>query len=192
VRITLRVHSLRAKKGKSAAKSADELLEANITRLEETIKRLPESLATQEQLESTLVPDINQKEFGPLIKDTATRYNVPLSIVTALLSVENAQLNPNAQGPVITSGSHKGDRAHGLFQLMEKTARGLGVDRKDVAGNIEGGIKLLAENFQRTGNWRDAISMYHSGVTYDEAKNRSDGNMKTVDYVARILERAGV
>jgi hypothetical protein len=93
---------------------------------------------------------------------------------------------------MITKGSHKGDRAAGLFQIMEKTAQGLGIDRNSVEGNIEGGIKLLAENFARTGNWRDAIAMYHSGVTFDEAKNRTDGGMKTVDYVARILQRAGL
>jgi hypothetical protein len=181
-----------AKKTKSAAKSADEQTDEMIGKLTEAIQRLPQGLASQSELEARNVPDINQKEFGPLIKDTASRYNVPLNVVTALLSVENAGLDPNAKGPVITKGSHKGDRAAGLFQIMEKTAQGLGIDRNSVEGNIEGGIKLLAENFARTGNWRDAIAMYHSGVTFDEAKDRTDGGMKTVDYVARILQRAGL
>jgi hypothetical protein len=175
---------------KSAARQAEELGDALI----EKFNRLPQELATAQELTSRMAVNIDDKPFGPLIKDKAQQYGVPLNIVTALLSVENAGLDPNAAGPEITNpkSSHYGDRAKGLFQLMAKTASGLGVNRDTVEGNIEGGIKLLAENYARTGNWRDAISMYHSGVSYNEAGKRHDGGMTTHNYVARILDRAGI
>ena len=58
--------------------------------------------------------------------------------------------------------------------------------------NIDLGLWILAENYKATGNWRDALSMYHSGVSYDKAGSRNDGNIATQDYVDSIMSASGL
>ena len=46
---------------------------------------------------------------------------------------------------------------------MPQTAVGLGVDPSDVDQNISGGVSLLAQLYQKFGNWSQALSAYNSG-----------------------------
>jgi hypothetical protein len=43
-----------------------------------------------------------------------------------------SSMNPNAKGPVLQSGMHKGDQAHGLLQIMPKTAPEVGFSAEDI------------------------------------------------------------
>lgn len=51
----------------------------------------------------------------------------------------------------------------GVFQLMQSTATGLGVDPTDVAQNIQGGVTLLNQLLARYGNPAKALAAYNWG-----------------------------
>lgn len=93
------------------------------------------------------------------IYDEATNQGVPPSIALAVAQQESgiAQWTPNGNLVTGTSGEI------GVFQIMPQTAVGLGVDPSDVDQNISGGISLLAQLFQKYGNWSQALSAYNSG-----------------------------
>jgi soluble lytic murein transglycosylase-like protein len=82
-------------------------------------------------------------------------------------------------------------QAFGLGQITADTARLYGVENVQALSpeqNIQLAFRILLDNFQATGNWQDALSMYHSGVNLQTAarQRRNDGNMSTVDYVRGI------
>jgi len=81
----------------------------------------------------------------------------------AALAEQESSLNPNIKGPVISKGTHKGDRPIGIFQMMAKTAKGAGVDRFNVDENIGWGI----------GNINDFTKKLEaSGLSHEEAFNK--------------------
>ncbi len=80
----------------------------------------------------------------------------------------------------------------GLGQVMASTAAAYGItDRSKLnpAQQADLSMRVLGDNLKRTGNIRDAVAMYHSGTTYDEAARRhlTDGQQSTTDYVDSIL-----
>lgn len=64
---------------------------------------------------------------------------------------------------------NKSSGAHGLFQLMDQTAQGLGVNRYNVGENIGGGIKYLHQQIKTFGNVPDALMAYNWGPGYVKA-----------------------
>jgi soluble lytic murein transglycosylase-like protein len=94
-----------------------------------------------------------------LIYSEALAKGVPPSIALAVAQQESgvSQWTPNGNLVTGTSGEV------GVFQIMPATAAGLGVDPSDVNQNIAGGISLLAQLFQKYGNWSAALSAYNSG-----------------------------
>ncbi|RIX59365.1 lytic transglycosylase domain-containing protein [Paenibacillus nanensis] len=93
--------------------------------------------------------------FGELIQSAAAKYGVDPSLIGAVIKTESG-FNPDAQ-------SHAG--AKGLMQLMDGTARGLGVsDAFDPAQNVEGGTKYLAMLLRKYGgNEAVALAAYNAG-----------------------------
>src|SRR5262245_33039064 len=71
---------------------------------------------------------------------------------------EESRGNPDAVSP-------KG--AIGLMQVMPETAREMGVDPEEMRRNpwlqIATGTKYLIQQYQRFGNWRDALMAYVGG-----------------------------
>src|SRR6185503_10835256 len=88
-----------------------------------------------------------------LISTTAARLGVPLSIALAVAQRESG-LNQNARGAAGEIG---------VFQLMPGTAAGLGVNPYDLNQNVEGGIRYLADNYRRFGDWELALQAYNGG-----------------------------
>ncbi len=73
-------------------------------------------------------------DYDPIVKELAAQYGWDWRLISAIMYVES-RFNPEAE-------SWGG--AHGLMQLMPKTARALGVqDLKDPRENIRGGILML-------------------------------------------------
>lgn len=93
--------------------------------------------------------------FGGLIQSAAAKYGIDPTLIHAVIQTESG-FNPVAQ-------SHAG--AKGLMQLMDGTARGLGVsDSFDPAQNVEGGTKYLAMLLRKYGgNKAVALAAYNAG-----------------------------
>lgn len=134
----------------------------------------------------------------PLFKQTVTaasKYGVPEDVALVLAGHEG-KFNPKAE-----ADAGKGRTAWGPMQIVDtihnaETLRLYGKKVKDLSPqqNIDYGMRLLAENYKATGNWKDAMAMYHSGVSLSEAtrQGRSDGNIRTADYIRGLASAAGM
>lgn len=115
-------------------------------------------------------------EFLTLAQSAARRHGVPADLFARLIQQESGW-NPQAV-------SHKG--AIGLAQLMPGTARTLGVNPRDVAQNLDGGARYLAQQYRRFGNWRLALAAYNAGPGAVEQHGGIPPYRETQDYVRVI------
>jgi soluble lytic murein transglycosylase-like protein len=106
------------------------------------------------------------------------------------VATAESSLNPN------TPDSSAG--AIGLFQLMPATAAWLGVNPRDVAQNIQGGVKYLAYLLSKFGDVSEALAAYDWGeghVTSAVAQYGQDwlaeAPSETQIYVTKILNALG-
>lgn len=91
-----------------------------------------------------------------LIRDEATKQGVPPELALSVAEQESG-FDPTVHNP---SG------AHGTFQLMPATAKGLGVDPTDPIQNITGGVTYLKQLLdQHQGNLTDALNQYGGDLT---------------------------
>ena len=96
-----------------------------------------------------------QLAFDDLISSAASRYGIDPALVKAVVQTESG-FDPNA---VSQAG------AKGLMQLMDDTARGLGVnDSFDPAQNIDGGTRFLSYLLRKyDGQVTPALAAYNAG-----------------------------
>lgn len=128
--------------------------------------------------------------YDALITQSAERYGVDPALVKAVVRTESA-FNPYA---VSRAG------AKGLMQLMDATARSLGVDDPfDPAQNVAGGTRYLAYLLGKyDGSVKAALAAYNAGpgrvdrlgILTDEAFDEKLLLLpeETRDYVAKVLE----
>ncbi len=123
----------------------------------------------------------NGGSFKPIIRRAARRYGLDPELIRAVIDQES--------GGDTTAVSPRG--AKGLMQLMDETAREMGVSRPfDPEENIFGGARYLKKQLDRwRGDLEKALASYNAGPA---AVSRYDGVppfAETIDYVRRITAR---
>lgn len=122
---------------------------------------------------------VSAKMFDPIILHDAAKYDVPVSLVKAVIMTESA-FNPDAVSP-------KG--AQGLMQLMPSTAYKFDVSNPfNPAQNIAAGVQYLSELIHQFHNTSLAVAAYNAGPDAVERYNDSiPPYPQTQAYVPTVL-----
>ncbi len=117
--------------------------------------------------------------FQSLIESAARKYGIRPALLAALVKQES-NFNPNAQSGV---------GAKGLTQLMDATARGLGVtDSFDPAQSLEGGARFLGGLLKQfKGNESLALAAYNAGPGAVQKYGGIPPYQETQRYVPKVL-----
>jgi soluble lytic murein transglycosylase-like protein len=128
--------------------------------------------------------------YDDLISAAAAKYDVDPALIKGVIQSESS-FNPNA---VSAAG------AKGLMQLMDDTARGLGVSNAyDPAQNIDGGTRFLSYLLRKyDGNVSTALAAYNAGPgrvdrlgienDQDVAANLLNLPEETQKYIRKVLD----
>jgi soluble lytic murein transglycosylase-like protein len=117
--------------------------------------------------------------WADLINSTAARHGVDPSLVAAVTRAESG-FNPAA---VSRAG------AKGLMQLMDPTARALGVtDSFDPVQNVDGGTRYLGEMLKRFGKPELALAAYNAGPVAVKKHGGVPPFKETQTYVQKVLD----
>jgi hypothetical protein len=165
--------SLQKPAGKGG-KTPEQNVDDAISHMLDFVNKLPQPKA---------VADLSTMPLAPTVEAAAKKYGVPGDIALRLIHQESSG-NPNV------GDSKKG--AVGPGQIMPATAAKYGISdlhSLKPEDNVDLAMHILSDNYKATGNWEDAVSMYHSGHKLADAarKGLSDGNMRTTDYTASIV-----
>jgi len=117
--------------------------------------------------------------FQSLIESAARKYGVRPALLAGLIKQES-NFNPNAQSGV---------GAKGLTQLMDATARGLGVtDSFDPAQSLDGGARFLGGLLKQfKGNESLALAAYNAGPGAVQKYGGIPPYQETQRYVPKVL-----
>lgn len=122
---------------------------------------------------------VDQNQYDPIIKEASQKYDVPFSLLKAMIKVESG-FDPNAV-------SRKG--AVGLMQIMPENHRRLNIiDPYDPRENIMGGsryIKELLNKFQ--GKLQLALAAYNAGPTVVDRYQAIPPYQETESYVKQVM-----
>jgi soluble lytic murein transglycosylase-like protein len=130
-----------------------------------------------------VVPDATDTSravpFQNLIESAARKYGVRPALLAALVKQES-NFSPNAQSGV---------GAKGLTQLMDATARGLGVtDAFDPAQSLDGGARFLGGLLKQfKGNESLALAAYNAGPGAVQKYGGIPPYQETQRYVPKVL-----
>lgn len=120
-----------------------------------------------------------------------------------IASVESAGSGGySALGPIMTSGTYKGDRAYGKYQIMganipqwSKQALGFSITPQQFLANPAYQEKIFEDqankNYAKYGNWDDAAAVWFSGSPVT-GNTKSDGYNNTQQYVSKVRKGMGV
>lgn len=157
----------------------DQALKAQKTPVaSETDKKNMPSLTGSGSIVQSRLGAIPDEELNRIIADLSTKYGVDEKLVRSVISVESAWRH-DAVSP-------KG--AMGLMQLMPGTARMLGVDPKDPAQNVEGGVKYLSQLSEKYGgDLEKTLAAYNAGPGRVDSYGGIPPFKETEAYVRRVL-----
>jgi len=131
-----------------------------------------------------VLKDYGEAKLNTSVGNLAKQYEFEVEEVLAFVKAES-DFNPDVVGPKTKYG-----RAFGLMQLLESTAKDMGLSKEDIKDpdkNLEAGIKYLAwirKNYYQANSVDERAWAYYGGV-----KNYSSGYLgpKTKAYKARVL-----
>jgi soluble lytic murein transglycosylase-like protein len=120
--------------------------------------------------------------YDRIVADAARRYDVDPALIAGVIETESS-FNPRAQS---------GAGAKGLMQLMDATARGLGVaDSFDPVQNVNGGARFLRDMLDRyQGDVRKALAAYNAGPGAVDRYGGIPPYAETQRYVPKVLAAA--
>ena len=114
-----------------------------------------------------------------LIREVARQEGVDEPLVRAVVEAESG-FNPRAVSPV---------GAKGLMQLMDGTARALGVrDSFDPVANLRGGARYLRAMLEKFGSVPLALAAYNAGPAAVERYGGVPPYKETRTYVDRVMQ----
>src|SRR5687767_10032562 len=117
--------------------------------------------------------------FTDMINAAAKKHGLDARLVAAVTKAESG-FNPKAVS---------GAGAKGLMQLMDPTAKMLGVkDPFDAKQNVEGGTKFLAEMLKRFKKPELALAAYNAGPGNVQKHNGIPPFKETQTYVRKVLD----
>ncbi|MFC5651718.1 lytic transglycosylase domain-containing protein [Paenibacillus solisilvae] len=122
------------------------------------------------RIQSLDTSSANSTTYDAYINEAAAKYGVDRALIKAVIDTESS-FNTNA---VSSAG------AKGLMQLMDGTARGLGVANSlDPQQNIDGGTRFLSYLLRKyDGNIQTALAAYNAGPgRIDRAGIQSDAEL---------------
>ena len=119
------------------------------------------------------------------------------SVSQAVKDIESSGGNYEARGPVVKTGDYKGQRALGAYQVMpgnlpewSKQALGRSVSEEEFLSNpdIQDAVFLdrMKKAYNKYGTIEDAVSVWFSGKSVEEAGNASDGYTTTPEYIQKF------
>ncbi len=140
---------------------------------------VPSYLSHEADISNEDIGNVSELPYADLIVSTARSHGISPHLVAAVVKAESG-FNPLAQ-------SRAG--AKGLMQLMDGTARTLGVSNVfDPAQNIEGGVRFLSSLLRRfNGDPKLALAAYNAGPGAVEKYGGIPPYRETRDYVAKVL-----
>lgn len=112
-----------------------------------------------------------------MVQAAAAKYGVDPNLALAVANQESGL----SQSKTSSAG------AIGVMQLMPGTAAGLGVNPYDVAQNIDGGIRYLAQQLSKFGSVPLALAAYNAGPGAVQQYGGVPPYPETQNYVASIL-----
>lgn len=164
-----------------------------------TGEKLPNGLNLTKQVPTKELPVLNNKskikeeypsispskntfmrleKYNPIIDDASGKFKVDKNLIKSIILTESAA-KPDAV-------SHA--KAKGLMQLMDGTAKDMGVRNSfDPKDNINGGTKYFSKMFEKFGDVKRALAAYNAGPGNVMKYDGIPPFKETKNYVNRVL-----
>ncbi|MGD8777637.1 MAG: transglycosylase SLT domain-containing protein [Ignavibacteria bacterium] len=132
---------------------------------------------------STVTPsssaETRLKKYEPIIKEASDKYGIPQSLIKSVILTESA-----AKENAVSSANAKG-----LMQLMDETAKDMGVKNVwNPKENIFGGTKYLSQMMEKyDGNINKTLAAYNAGPGNVDKYEGIPPFSETQNYVKRVL-----
>lgn len=133
----------------------------------------------------------NADRFDPLIAESAARWGPRFGVVVPVPVVKGIIGKESSFNPAAVRRESDGRISRGLMQVLEGTARDLGLSQPtrlhEPAVGIDFGVKYLAQQLARyRGNVPAAVAAYNAGT----ARVDAGGRFRNQSYVDHVLEHA--